>query len=411
MEVLLDAAKRSLELARTGVEAEEDHEKDRPQKGVGGGERALAHGPQVTWRALSGQRTNPLDSGAIYCSMRWLVLTLALVAACRSTTGPAPAYDFDPVTAYLAHAVDSIGLPGAALVIEQGGRVVYAESFGTVDAESDMRMASSSKWLTAATILALVAEGRLSLDRPVGEILPWFDTPALRTITLRHLLSNTSGVGFFIRCALEFESNPRDDSESLASCSQVVAAFGVSGPPGTQFRYSNPGFTVAGAVAEEVTGESWHELFASRIGDRLGMQRTDFAGGTNPRLGGGGWSTPREYVRFLRMIADGGAWQGRRVLPAALVDEMLRDQTIGAEIVFTPRTPDLRYGLGLWRDRVGPGGVALEVSSPGSTGFVPWIDLERDLVAVLYVPPDLGGTFPLWYETQRLVREAVPPVD
>jgi len=117
----------------------------------------------------------------------------------------------------------------------------------------------------------------------------------------------------------------------------------------------------------------------------------------------------RDYTKLLRMLLDGGQFGGTRILSPEAVAEMESDQTAGVEIVYTPRDPSLHYGLGLWRDRVAEDGRPLLVTSPGSTGFVPWIDLERNLTGVVYAPPHLDFTGALASLVIQRVREIVPP--
>jgi CubicO group peptidase (beta-lactamase class C family) len=168
---------------------------------------------------------------------------------------------------------------------------------------------------------------------------------------------------------------------------------------------------VAGRIAEIASGRAWNQLFALRVAGPVGMSSTSFGVGQNPRIAGGVVSTAEDYARMLRMLAANGDIDGRRVLPAAAVQEMERDQTGGATIVYSPYIQygagDVRYGVGLWRDQVSPSGQLLQVSSGGAFGFMPWIDRERGIVGVFAVVDEMSHVYDHVSEIQALVRTAV----
>lgn len=348
-------------------------------------------------------------------AIRLASLLLALVsAACDGASSPAgpelvvDRYDFTRLDEAIQATVDtSRAVGGAAIVLVQGGDLVHAKGFGDLTPDSEVPIASGSKWLAAATVLALVGEGVLGLDEPIGRHLEpaglaAAHDPAIDAVTPRQLLSQTAGFYSGNTCVgLE--------AFTLQGCASLVVATGLWRPPGTAFVYGSAGWQVAGAVAEVAARRSWAEIFQREIAGPLGLERTRFGTGRrNPALAHGATSTAREYARFVEMLAAGGVHRGRRVLPEALVAEMERDQTAGTETLYSPRPPTIRYGLGCWRDAIGPGGEALAVTSPGASGFFPWIDHRRDLVGVLYVPPSLETNAGTFNRALELVREIVP---
>ena len=357
---------------------------------------------------------NPRPPGRVCPGMTRRLLTLPiLAAACSGGSAPAgpvgpppPAYDFAAVDAAIQTTVDTTDfVTGAAILLVQRGHVIHERGFGDMTVDSEVKIASASKWLTAAVVLDLVADGELSLDGPIGPHIESFRQgfwrEELGEITPRMLLSQTSG--FKISHPCMFTAH-----KTLDQCARDIASFALMVAPGQGFVYGEGQWTVAGATAEGATGRPWAELFRRALGDPLALERTFYQGGQNPILGDGAISTVREYTRFLEAIHSGGVYRGRRVLPASLVEEMLSDQVGSKPIVFSPRDPALHYGLGVWRDRAGPAGEPLAVSGPGSLGFWPFIDFERELWGVVAIPPHLvwsGGTIG---EVLRLVREAVP---
>ncbi|MDX1661930.1 MAG: serine hydrolase domain-containing protein [Gemmatimonadota bacterium] len=322
--------------------------------------------------------------------------------------GPAPEYDFTPLTDSIQGVLDTLPRTDrAALMLIQRGHVIYERGFGGLSVDDTLPIASSSKLLTAATVLALVDRGVLGLDVPIERYLEtmqdgfWRD-PRTHEITPRQLLSLTAGFGIQHPCIYR----PR---ASLQECAVAIGTHGLVGDPGTVMSYGQSTFHVAGAVVEDATERSWAENLQRFLTDPLDMPQTRYRGDENPQLGDGAVSTVREFSHLMRMIHDGGVHRGRRVLSAGLVREMKENQTDGLPIAFTPRAPGMRYGLGIWREEVSESGEPVILSAPGSLGFWPWIDLERDLVGVLAVPPHLsisGSIVPIVLST---VEEIVPP--
>jgi CubicO group peptidase (beta-lactamase class C family) len=246
----------------------------------------------------------------------------------------------------------SVAGPIAALMMV-GDTVVYDRGVRGAGDRTAFKTASCAKWLIAATVMALVDEGRIELDAPLRAYLSSFDGEKAN-ITVRQLLTHTSG--------LPQRLNPAH--ERIGSLEKAVTRLGERVPlkyaPGERFCYGNLSYQVAARVAEVVTGEPWHDVFASRIAAPVGMVQTVF-----PREGLGrginqAETTLVDYVAFLKMFQNRGVSDaGVRVLSEASVAEMMRDQTAGVEMGCINRRThekmDRRsYGLGLWREHVDP---------------------------------------------------------
>lgn len=334
-----------------------------------------------------------------------LVLLILSGPGCDgSTTGPPPPeYDFAPLTRHVEAVLDTLELAhGAAIVLIQRGHVIYEQGFGGVSPSAPVPLASAAKWLTAVTVLGVVDDGDLSLETPMEGLLPdnFFvlgGADGKERITVRQLLSQTAGLIPHHQCVYQ-------EGRTLEECTVFIGSRALLRPPGTAFIYGQPTFSVAGAAAEAATGRSWSEIFEGQVRRRLGTTTVEYLGGDNPQLGDGAMGSARDYARMLERIADGGGG----LLSSGLVREMLSDQTEGTEIVMTPRDPSLGYGLGVWIEREGTDGRALRVSSPGSSGFWPWIDFERDLVGVIAAPPRIEVTGELIGDVLAMVEEIVP---
>jgi CubicO group peptidase (beta-lactamase class C family) len=335
---------------------------------------------------------------------RALLATALLLAQLHAgATEPAPAQGIPPVenahttvpdphpttfapTCALIHSWIAKGYyTGASLLVVRDGRPLLDIRFGDHTDATVEYIASAGKWLAAATIMALVDQGRLRLDEPVGGVLPELG-PELGRASLRQLLAHTSGYP-----AYQPEGRHRDDYQLLAESVAQLASLAPLAEPGRRWVYGGLAMQAAGRMAEVATGETWEALFQRLIAAPLGMVETHFTPvdggvGHSPMLGGGARSCVRDYARFLAMLLAGGvAADGRRVLSEAAVAELQADQVGTAEVpadnfVWRVRGTTQRgiYGLGEWREIV-DGGRAVVVSSPSWAGTYPWIDHRRHL--------------------------------
>ena len=313
-----------------------------------------------------------------------LVGLAGLVAVVGHAGEPAtPSCDFTAITESLKDAVEDAPLDGACLLVVKDGQTIYQECFGRYEPDTVVSIASASKWLSAATIMTLVNEGRLNLDDPVSEYLPEF-TGKKGEITVRQLLSHTSGLP---------ADNPAISTYriTLREAAAQIAEIPLAADPGKEFRYGGVSMQVAGAIAEIVSDKPWHDLFQERIAGPCEMKNTSygrFGLNRNPRIAGGASSTMNDYRNFLTMILAGGEFKGKRVLSKEAIREMEKDQTRGAEqksATLARLTVGSKYGLGEWLDRKDEKGQGIEIGSPGAFGFRPWIDRQNNLVGVFVV--------------------------
>jgi CubicO group peptidase (beta-lactamase class C family) len=335
------------------------------------------------------------------------------VASAASTGGSvapqgAAATPWTAADALLDAAVPRIG--GSVLLVMKDGRLVHRRAFGGFNVDTRVPIASASKWLSAAAILALVDRGALGLDDKARKYIPALigDKAA---ITVRQLLSHTSGLPEEARCL-----NTR--TTTLEACVNEIAAAPLLSAPGVRFRYGGPSMQVAGRIAEVAGRQPWHELFRDLIADPVGLAHTTFEGlvdTANPRIAGGAFSTADDYAAFLEMIRNGGMAGARRVLSEESIEAMQRDQTNGVPLSATPYSafagldpalPLTRYGLGVWLDRIDARtGRGVELSAQGAFGFSPWIDRDRRVAGVLVVRSGLTRVMPVYLQLRQILRE------
>lgn len=277
-------------------------------------------------------------------------------------------------SAKLAEAIENAGLPGASAMIVDAEGVRFSGAWGHADAAAQTPMeldticqiASMTKALVSVAAMQLVEQGKLTLDGPIGEVMPELANPqvlegfgadgapvlraAARPITLRHLLTHTAGLGYFFvhpQVLQYFAATGMPVPGSKASITMPLMF-----DPGEKWEYSVATDWVGLAVAA-VSGADLQSYLAQHIFEPLGMRHTAFRpelsedaarvhirtpegglavnpvnlGGGEFQSGGGGLSsTAPDYARFLRMILRGGELDGQRVLSASSIAEMSRNQ-------------------------------------------------------------------------------------
>jgi D-alanyl-D-alanine-carboxypeptidase/D-alanyl-D-alanine-endopeptidase len=280
-------------------------------------------------------------------------------------------------------AFESEELDGMGLAIyDRAGVKVFERMYGDFSADRRVAIASASKIVSGTTIFRLIDQGFLSLDSTTADVLGWTDE--VGTITLRHLLSFTSGLSPEHLCT--YNSNT-----SIADCVESISELPLSTSPGTRFDYGSTHLHVAARMAEVVTGSTWNELFAQQLRDPLGLPSDilyytnpkQMLGTSNPLPAGGLRMTMNEYARILRLIFDKGEWQDVALLAPEIFDIQTKLQYPDSTIGSTPAQLDVRYGLTAWLECDTPQDGCATISSPGAFGFTPWLDRETGYYAIL----------------------------
>jgi D-alanyl-D-alanine carboxypeptidase len=208
---------------------------------------------------------------------RFLILLLAFVA------GPAFAQALSPaetarIDALVNEALTSTGVPSASIAVVRGGRIVLARAYGrqspqmaTATPDALYQIASISKQFTAAAILLLRDQGRLSLDDHVSKYVPGISGGD--RITIRQLLSHTSGLQDYWPQDYSFAA-----MEHPVTPQQIVDRWAhqpLDFAPGTLWQYSNTGYVVAGMIVERVSGQPLLAFLQQHIFGPLGMHPID----------------------------------------------------------------------------------------------------------------------------------------
>lgn len=294
-----------------------------------------------------------------------------MLAGCGG--GAAVHYDatIGEARAAILQMLSDTGAPAASVALIDGDQVAWAEAFGLIDkaarippdVDTMFAIASVSKLFAAVATMILVDREQVALDAPLALYVSAFRmaSPEYTRITVRMLLSHSCGFpGTESRNAttsVPFAGYARQTQETLATARLKHA-------PGELAVYCNDGFTMIERLVEAVAGKPYVEFVQEEILAPLGMRNSRFTLSNFPRgsyapayrgeamqpqeclncYGGGGlYSTPSDVGRLATMLMNGGMFLGRRILSAAAVHEMGRDQT--ASLPFNP-VPTYRYGLG-----------------------------------------------------------------
>ena len=206
--------------------------------------------------------------------MRVLFLLLAATGAAAQ----------NPAVDKIFSALDKKDSPGCALAVMREGKVIYSRAYGMADLDHDLpitpasvfHVASISKQFTAASILMLAEEGKLSIDDDVHKYIPELPDFGVK-ITLRHLLTHTSGMrdqwAMLGMNGWRLNLDLITDQDVLDILSKQKA---LNFPPGEQYLYSNSGFTLLALTVKRVSGKSLREFTQERIFGPLGMTHTFF---------------------------------------------------------------------------------------------------------------------------------------
>jgi D-alanyl-D-alanine carboxypeptidase len=328
----------------------------------------------------------------------------AALAAALVVGAPAPP-DPAPRLATIAEAAVTAGrTAGVSYVVTRRGAVLASGAAGFADLENRVPatlgsvypIGSLTKTFTAAAVLALADDGKLSLDDPLGKWVPDFPTPG-STAALRQLLNHTAGIRsmtalgprYWLQAGREIE--PKD----------LVAIFAGEPPdfpPGTAYRYSNSGYVLLGLVVEKASGMPWGAYVSRRLLVPLGLASTrdgesrelvpGRARGYSRKKGGGfenAWhvSLSQGYAAgaLLSTAGDVAAWIRRLEVDPPLSVAAHRAMTTPATL---PDGKVLSYGLGLGVDTFA--GRRRFFHGGGLPGFDAWaayVPSEDLAVAVL----------------------------
>jgi CubicO group peptidase (beta-lactamase class C family) len=187
------------------------------------------------------------------------------------------ALDLRAVDEFLRTQVKANRIPGVAVAIVQDDQIIFSKGYGesapgnAVTPQTQFYIGSVTKSFTALAALKLVEQGKLNLDSPVREYLPWFqvaDPDASAKITVRNLLNHTSGLGD------AGDPNAKAYTASLDEQARLLKNARLTAPVGSQFQYFNQNYRLVGLLIERVSGQSYGAYLQENIFAPLGMADT-----------------------------------------------------------------------------------------------------------------------------------------
>ena len=357
------------------------------------------------------------------------------------------------IEAMLQDAVTAGDIPGAVALISRNGKIIFHKSFGMADNASQkemtndaiFRIASQSKAITATAVMMLWEEGKFRLDDPISKYIPEFKdpqilatineadssyttTPADKEISIRHLLTHTSGLGYGV-----IDGDPRikkiyakagvtdlftTENISIEESIKKLAPLPLHHHPGEKFTYSE-GLDVMGYFIEVISGMPFDTFLRTRIFDPLGMDDTWFylpeekasrlvsvqqpadngweqypvtfydtdypiKGAKRFFSGGAGLSsTAKDYSTFLQMYLNEGSYNGVRILSPTSIQSIMGDQ-MGISLSDGRFYYGLAFGVHTQKDQ--------DLGGSGSEGTFDWggyfntqyfADPEEEVIGIL----------------------------
>ena len=278
-------------------------------------------------------------------------LVLALLVISRPSFAQ-PKTIFDELEAVVNEEIKTTNTPGAAVVVIVGDQVVFARGFGVANVETRtpvtpdtlFRIASTTKMLTAAALVALAEQGKIKLDEPVGKYVKGL-RPALSRVTVHQLLTHSAG----LRDSSSYYG-PHDDSALAAFVHSWTDDY-LIGNPGEVYSYSNIGYGLAALVLETVTGKPFAEAMNDLLFQPLGMRRTTlrpteamtyplsqghemvsgqakpsvvrpFADDSRYWANGGVFTSAADFARFAIAFLNAGKLESKQVLSPQIFEKL-----------------------------------------------------------------------------------------
>jgi CubicO group peptidase (beta-lactamase class C family) len=270
------------------------------------------------------------------------------------------------------------------MLVYKDNKIVYEKNLGKYNSATIEPIASCSKWLTAALVMRLVEEGKLSLEDSIGKFLPVFTKNKKGNIKVKHCLSHTTGIqGEQITIA---SLMARKKYSSLEEEVNEIALKPKAAKPGDQFFYGSIGINIAGRIIEVITKKDFESNFQERIAKPLEMKNTSFKSNHAVDPSGGVRSTASDYMNFLIMILNKGTFKGEKILESKSIEQMQQNFTEDVKVSFVPdQAMGLDYGLGEWIVEKDEDDNTAVVSSPGLFGAFPYVDLLHNYAAIIFV--------------------------
>lgn len=261
-------------------------------------------------------------------------------------------------------AAEATGRFHGYVLVKQKDRVLLSRGYGYSNAVSKNKgtavtryqVGSVTKQFTAAIILKLAEQGRISLEDPVSKYFPEF--PKADRVTIEHLLTHTSGIHNYTNNRGVFDSL-RGMSSTQRDMMRMIASFPYDFEPGTRWNYSNSGYSLLGYIIEQVTRKSWEQNMYELILHPLGMKHSGFDFAKAPAVKATGYYMLSEAEPAKAAIIDSSISFAAGALYTTPADLLAWDEALlsgkamdkgSLQNAWTPRLN--KYGLGWFIDTI-----------------------------------------------------------
>jgi D-alanyl-D-alanine carboxypeptidase len=284
----------------------------------------------------------------VVCLAGLLLPGLACAQAAPAAAPPAST-QVESLDALVLRSMQTRQFPSASVAVVKDGKLVVAKGYGLSDVEKAIKasdqtvyqLASVTKQFTAAAVLLLVEDGKVSLDAKVTDVLPGLPA-AWAQVTVRHLLTHTSGIKSYTDVFGEqkiVDSQVFTSTEILALVKDAPLQF----TPGEKYAYSNTGYYLLGMIVEKASGKPYATFLTERIFKPLGMTSTaldDYADARPIRAKGyataNGQTKPAEHTHPTQPFAAGA-------LVSTVVDLAKWDAALAARKLLKPASYDAMW--------------------------------------------------------------------
>ena len=284
----------------------------------------------------------------------------------------------------LERSKDKLG-KDAVFLLYNGGKVMYKKELGKLNTKSVLPAGAASQLLTTALVMTFVQEGKLSLDDKVSDYLPLFAKHGKGYITIKHCLTHNTGIEAERGVLKIFQKskfkNLEEEVNDYASKKEIETN------PGTQFKYNNIGFNIAGRVLEIISKKPFDRLMQERLLRPLVMRNTTFTNenyndAVSPATGV--TTTAADYINFLAMLANKGTFNNKIFLDASSLEVMFKTLYQPGEVMNAPKPVEgMLYGTGVWILEENANGKATIVAAPSLFGSWPVANLCSGYAFVL----------------------------
>ncbi|MEN9744732.1 MAG: hypothetical protein RL640_570 [Bacteroidota bacterium] len=272
------------------------------------------------------------------------------------------------------------------VVVQKGGKNIFLAETDELKLKIPTPIGHASTWISAALVMTFVDQNKLSLDDPISKYLPDFKKNMKGYITVKHCLTQTTGLDADASGVMKAASKNKFLSLEEEAAFYATKKLIVDNP-GDALSYSSVGLNILGRVLEVISKKTFDRLAAERIFRPLGMRTASFYNedGNAPNPTSGASCSAFDYLNFMQMFANKGMFMGKRVLSENAINTLLTIHYPDQRIRHSPEGINgSKYAMGSWVDEINDDGKGNIYSSFGPTGATAWLDLKRNYFAAIF---------------------------